>query len=376
VVRPFTIIMDLTERCNLKCIMCHFSATDRLSFPPHNVKLSEDGNMPVPVFEKIAADLFPRSRRVALACAAEPMIHPKFQSIVAIAGRYGVPELWFPTNLLALTEATARALIEAGVWTVAASIDGMTKETYEKIRVPAKFERLTANLELLARVKAERRSKLPRLRIIFTWMKSNRKELQDLPAFAERYSASELDVRYVTESPGVDNSAELLSEEDPNDLRAELARVARDAVRRGLRLASFPEFEKEDELSKNPFRRLGRRIWRIRAGIDRAEHLRYIWDQRMHGCAYPDRYFVIRPNGAVNPCIYWEGDPVGFYPAEGVTSILEGSPLARIRNGLHFGRPVGTCATCSQRRMAFYRLPGAEDSAGPSPAVRLPTLPQ
>ena len=51
--------MDLTERCNLKCIMCHFSAADRLSFLPHDVKLSADGNMPVPVFERIAADLFP-----------------------------------------------------------------------------------------------------------------------------------------------------------------------------------------------------------------------------------------------------------------------------------------------------------------------------
>ena len=46
---------------------------------------------------------------------------------MAIAGRYGVPELWFPTNLLALTEATANALVDAGVWTVAASIDGVTQ---------------------------------------------------------------------------------------------------------------------------------------------------------------------------------------------------------------------------------------------------------
>jgi MoaA/NifB/PqqE/SkfB family radical SAM enzyme len=366
--------MDLTERCNLKCIMCHFSATDRLSFLPHDVKLSADGNMPVPVFEKIAADLFPRSRRVALACAAEPMIHPKFRDIVAIAGRYGVPELWFPTNLLALTEATAGALIDAGVWTVAASIDGVTKETYEKIRVPAKFERLTANLELLARVKAQRRSKLPRLRIIFTWMQSNRKELQDLPAFAQQYGASELDVRYVTESPGVDNRGELLSGEDPGQLRAELARAARDAVRRGLRLSSFPEFETNEELSKNPFARLSRRIWRLRAGVDRAEILRYRWDQRMHGCAYPDRYFVIRPNGAVNPCIYWEGDPIGFYPSGDSAAFIEGAPLARIRNGLQFRLPVGTCATCSERRTAFYQLPGAESPGKALPTLRLPTL--
>jgi MoaA/NifB/PqqE/SkfB family radical SAM enzyme len=369
--------MDLTERCNLKCIMCHFSAADRLSFPPHDVKLSEDGNMPVPVFERIAADLFPQSRRVALACAAEPMIHPKFREIVGIAGRYGVPELWFPTNLLALTEPTANALIDADVWTVAASVDGVTKETYEKIRVPAKFERLIANLELFNRVKKARGSKRPRLRIIFTWMRSNRGELASLPEFAERHGAAELDVRYVTESSGVDNSRELLSAEDPAALRAELAVAARDAVRRGLRLSSYPEFEIAQELPRNPLARLSRRLWRVKAGIERVETWRHAWHQRLDGCAYPGRYFVIRPNGAVNPCIYWEGEPVGFYPGEDVAGIQKGPPLARIRNGLHFGHPVGTCATCSERRMAFYRLPGADSSKNPpSPGLRLPSLPQ
>ena len=124
--RPLNVILDLTSRCNLKCVMCYFAATDRLAFPPFDRQLSDDGNMPVEVFEKIAADLFPRSWRVALACAAEPMIHPRFRDIVEIAGRYGVPDLWFPTNLLALTEPTAQALVKNGVATVAASIDGVT----------------------------------------------------------------------------------------------------------------------------------------------------------------------------------------------------------------------------------------------------------
>src|SRR5438552_919609 len=131
--RPFHVILDVTARCNLKCVMCYFAATDRISFPPYGAEPG-DGNMPVPVFEKVAAELFPRAWRVALACAAEPMIHPKFPEILSIAGRYGVPDLWFPTNLLALTETTARAIGDAKVATVAASIDGVTKGTYERIR--------------------------------------------------------------------------------------------------------------------------------------------------------------------------------------------------------------------------------------------------
>jgi len=46
--------------------------------------------------------------------------------------------------------------------------------------------------------------------------------------------------------------------------------------------------------------RIRRRMWRWRAGMDRPEYLRYAWYQGLNGCAYPDRNYVIRPNGAVN----------------------------------------------------------------------------
>lgn len=353
--RPFHVILDITSRCNLKCVMCYFAATDRLNFPPFGTGPS-DGNMPLPVFEKIASELFPRAWRVALGCAAEPMIHPRFRELLAIAGRYGVPDLWFPTNLLALTEESAAAIRDAGVRTVAASIDGTTKETYEKIRVPARWERLLSRLELLREMRRPRRGGGPRLRIIFTWMKSNRRELADLPAFAEQWGAEELDVRYVSPTVGVDVTPELLNGEDPRELNAELAGAARDAVARGLRLASYPDFETKGDIPRNLSQRISRRLWRLKAGIDRPEHIRYAARKRLHGCAYPDRYFVIRPNGAVAPCIYWDQEPLGMYPAQGLKEIRAGAPLDRIRDGLHKGDPIGTCASCGERRAALYRL--------------------
>ena len=371
--RPLNVILDLTSRCNLKCVMCYFAETDRLAFPPYDKQLSEDGNMPVDVFEKIAADLFPRAWRVALACAAEPMIHPRFREILEISGRYGVPDLWFPTNLLALTEATAEVLVKNGVATVAASIDGVTKETYEKIRVPAKFERLLACLDTLERVRRASRSKTPRLRIIFTWMKSNRHELPALPEFAAAHGASEIDVRYVSPTAGVDVTPELLSGEDPVSLHAELAATAREAVRRGLKLSSFPEFDRPEDLPRQLLPRLRRRLWRLKAGIDRGETFRHFFYQRLLGCAYPDRNYVIRPNGAVNPCIYWDQDPIGFYPADGLDRIAAGAPLQRIREGLRTGHPLGTCATCTERRNALYRPRARPPAPEAVPAERLPT---
>lgn len=372
--RPLNVILDLTARCNLKCVMCYFAATDRLAFAPFDRQISEDGNLPIEVFEKIAADLFPRAWRVALACAAEPMIHPRFREILAIASRYGVPDLWFPTNLMALTAPTAEALVSNNVTAVAASIDGVTKETYEKIRPPAKWDRLLANLDLLASVRKTRRSRTPRLRIIFTWMKSNRGEIAGLPEFAAAHGASEIDVRYVSTTEGVDVRPELLSDEDPVALNRELAAAAHEAVRRGLRLASYPDFEGRGERPRGLLSRARRRLWRVRAGLDRVEYLRYAWHKRLAGCAYPGYNYVIRPNGAVHPCIYWNEAPIGFYPADGLDAIAAGAPLARIREGLRSGHPVGTCDGCQERGSAtMYRLRGAARSevAG----ARLPTHP-
>jgi MoaA/NifB/PqqE/SkfB family radical SAM enzyme len=334
--------------------MCYFSEIDRLDFPPADVPTASDGNMTLPMFEKIAAELFPRAHRVALGCAAEPMIHPRFRDILDVAGRYGVPDLWFPTNLLALTDATAESLIRNRVATVAASIDGTTPGTYEKIRVPARWEQLLSRLELLRAVKKRNRTDRPLLRIIFTWMQSNRAELASLPAFAEKWGASELDVRYVSPTVGVDVTPELLSKEDTARLNEELAAAARDAVRRGLRLASYPDFESGRPRPRGLASRLRRRLWRIRAGIDRPEYTRYMRKQNKNGCAYPGDYYVIRPNGAVAPCIYWDRDPIGFFPAQGLAEISTGEPLARIRNGLRSDHPQGTCASCGERRSALY----------------------
>ncbi len=353
--RTYNIVLDLTERCNLKCVMCYFSAVDRLRFPPYDRELSDRGNMPVEVFEKIAAELFPRARRVALGCAAEPMIHPKFRDILAIAGRYRVPDLWFPTNLLALTEPTAQAIADAGVATVGASIDGVTRETYEKIRINGKWDRLISRLDLLNEVKKKRGRKRPQLRIIFTWMKSNRHEIRDLPAFAAEHGASELDVRFVTPTTGVDVGPELLDGEDAQGLRADLKAVAREAVDRGLRLSSFPEFETAADRPRSLAGRLRRRVFNLRAGLERWEHWRHLWRERRNGCAYPGETFVIRPNGAVSPCIFWEDEPVGFYPDDDLAAISGGSALRRIRDGLRCGQPVGTCSQCLHRRDAFYR---------------------
>ena len=343
--RPLEVILDTTERCNLKCRMCYFSAVDRLQFLPFDRQLSGNGMMPVETFSQVAADLFPRARRVALGCAAEPLVHPKFVDIVREAGSYGVPDLWFPTNLLPLTPPKAEAICEAGVNTVGVSMDGTRAETYESIRVGGRFARLMRCLDLLNDV---RRGGSTRLRLIFVWMQTNRADLADLPRFAEEVGASELDVRFVAPTAHVTAEDELLDDEDPGALRAELAAAAEDAAARGLRLVSYPDFDDGGAIG------LRGRLIRWRAGLYDRQRLRGRFRTAVAGCAWPKHTVVVRPNGAVSPCIFWEDQPIGLYPETSLAEVRRSPLLAEIVDGLSSGNPCGTCRTCSERKHALY----------------------
>ena len=343
--RPLEVILDTTERCNLKCKMCYFSAVDRLQFLPFDRQLSSNGMMPLETFSQVAADLFPRARRVALGCAAEPLVHPKFIDIVREAGSHGVPDLWFPTNLLPLTPAKAEAICEAGVNTVGVSMDGTSAETYEAIRVGGRFARLMRSFELLNEV---RRGTGTGLRLIFVWMRTNRGDLAGLPRFAEEVGASELDVRFVAPTAHVSAEDELLDDEDPAALRAELAAAAEDAAGRGLRLVSYPDFDDGQPVG------LRGRLMRWRAGLYDRQRLRGRVRTAVAGCAWPGHTVVVRPNGAVSPCIFWEERPIGLYPETSLGEIERSPLLAEIVDGLKSGNPCGTCNTCTERKHALY----------------------
>jgi len=183
------------------------------------------------------AEMFPRAWRVALGCAAEPMIHPNFREILSIAGRYGVPDLWFPTNLLALTPRTPRRS-----WTPASARSrprstGRRKRLRENPRA-GKWERLLSRLELLrtsGALPAGNAAAADHLHL---------DEIQPPGArgpagFCRGVGRDELDVRYVSPTVGVDVGPELLTERTPG-LERRARRAAKDAVRRGLKLASYP----------------------------------------------------------------------------------------------------------------------------------------
>lgn len=353
--RRLELILDLTSRCNIRCTMCYFSATDRLRFKPFDLDTDTRGNMDMDMFLHVASELFPGARQVGFGCSAEPLLHPGFSEILETTHRYLVPHTWIQTNLLALTPATAKAIVASGVRTLAVSIDGTNRKTYESIRRGASWDRLHQRLRLLDEAKAASASDLPQLRITFAWMRSNREELATLPAFAEGLGASELDVRFVASTVGVDNRHELLESEDPDSIMRELWSAARAATSRGIRLSAYPAMRKEADADDSVFGRIARKVWLLKSGIDGPLRWRRSFLERRDGCSFPGRTLLIRPNGAVLPCPFWEEEPVALVPQADRTSILGSDRITEIRKGLKSGCPVGSCRTCSVKKDALFR---------------------
>src|SRR5690348_10941014 len=143
--RHLVIRMDTINLCNLRCKMCYYSFDYR----------RKKEQMELPLFRKIADDVFPKTRFLYLSCATEPLMNKQFSDYVRVTGEYNVPFTSFCTNGQLLTEDVIQACMDVGISEIIFSIDGATAETYESIRRGGKWDRLGNNLQLLASMKRE-----------------------------------------------------------------------------------------------------------------------------------------------------------------------------------------------------------------------------
>jgi MoaA/NifB/PqqE/SkfB family radical SAM enzyme len=185
--RHLVIRMDMINLCNLRCKMCYYS---------FDYKRKKE-QMELPVFEKIAREVFPKTRFLYLSCATEPLMNKQFADFVRVTGEYNVPFTSFCTNGQLLTENVVNACIDARISEIIFSIDGATAETYEAIRRGGKWDRLCQNMKMLASVKRRRNYATPAVRVNFTCMQTNIQELPKMVDFAAEYGAESLHVRHL-----------------------------------------------------------------------------------------------------------------------------------------------------------------------------------
>ena len=344
--RDLRVFMDQNNKCNLRCTMCGFSDPRVPSLKKHD--------MPAWLYAKVAEQLFPRASYLALSCLTEPLMTRDFGERLAVLGRHRDALSEVVTNGVLLTEPLVEAMIAAPLRRLAISLDGASAQTYEAIRVGARFETVVGKVRMVSRVRNAARASLPRLRLNHVLSEMN---VDEFPAFldlVESLGAEGIDVR--TAAPYSD--AVYKGTTDPAFY--EKVRTARDL------LDAFCE----------------------RTGIENLGILRWqpgrieLFDPsgERQTCRRPWESLGIHANGDVVPCMSWTREPFGNLAREDFDAIWDGPVLGALRKEFDATRPGVDCENCVIKRASrteedddfFYRMlakeaaPTASASGRPS----------
>lgn len=314
--------LDITNRCNLRCVMCYhsFEWTHRAK----TMQLSPDH------FARIASRVLPHAHRLSLSLGNEPLMSPHFIPILRLAAPYQVPHINFFTNGLLLDDANIDAIIECGVTQVCISIDGATPATYNAIRRDGDFDQLIRNVERLVARRNARGSTTPRVRFDFVMMVRNVHEMVDLVKLAARVGAQELNFRHVVLWSGLGMESESLTRTKALS-NYWLDRALDTAVELGLEVQLHPApfvLEGEDApatvTAETPF-------------------------LPTPYCPYPFFHVAMGPGGHVLPCPFSHGEgPYGVVSDEmPLDRIWLGPKFTELRQRILKHDPPEMCRRCS-----------------------------
>jgi MoaA/NifB/PqqE/SkfB family radical SAM enzyme len=142
---PDRFYVESTNVCNLDCIMCPTGL---------HIDTRPKGFMAWELYTSIIDEIAPYAEAVVLHSWGEPLLHKRIIEMIEYAKAKGC---WVETstNATRLTEDVSRKLLDAGLDRIYLSMDGLTKETYEKVRVKGKFEEVLGNIERFLELKHE-----------------------------------------------------------------------------------------------------------------------------------------------------------------------------------------------------------------------------
>lgn len=314
--RFLTVRMDVINKCNLHCKMCYFSLDHIQKLPRRD--------MPLELFRKIADDIFPITRCLILSAGAEPLLASSFPEMLDIATQYEIPETFFATNGMLLTQEKSERIIQAGVHHILISFDGATPQTYEAIRRGSDFERVTGNIRRLQALKQQHGSQRPVIHFSTVLMRRNIRELPELLVLAHDLGVACVEAMHLVPYAGLDMQQETLNHEKAlTNTYLDQSRAL--AEKLGITLIAPPNFRLD------PFQKL-------------IEPRRSKNGSR---CQFPWHEILINPEGTVYPCCYWfETTSMGNFRTLSFKEIWQGAEYQKLRNQLQTHSLRSTCRNC------------------------------
>ena len=282
---PLTVNLELVNRCNLQCVMCHQGyRNDAKQF-----SLNEE------VLDKIFADFKKNQLSALMLTISEPLLFKKIGNVLDRAKKAEIMDVFLFTNGALLDENKSKMILESSVTRLFISLDAATQGTYDNVRVPVskrllKENRLNYvenNIKNFIKMRNTLNRRIPLVRVSFVAIKEN---LHEVEKFKKKWENIVDSVEVQMERP-----PELFLKIDEGD---------------------FGKFEKKNI--------------------------------KKYECIKPWEDMAIYADGAVTPCCAFiaRKAPIGNIKDNSIKEIWNGEKMKLIRNGLANNDPIKVCQLC------------------------------
>ncbi|MEM7825408.1 MAG: radical SAM protein [Candidatus Aenigmatarchaeota archaeon] len=174
--KPVSVLLEPTTKCNLKCKMCARTYWE-------NPKI---GDMVFRNFKKVIENFNfligsdDIQTGLCLTGLGEPFLNKDIFKMIRYAKyKKKIPYVYIISNGTVITSKVAKRIVLSGLDHLAISLDGATKETYEKIRVGANFNLVIQNIKKLVEIR-NKVGKKPTIRLCFVLQSENANDLNEV----------------------------------------------------------------------------------------------------------------------------------------------------------------------------------------------------
>lgn len=323
-VPPTRFLLNLTERCQLRCAHCITGAPDKTA-------RGQARDMGGDVVERLGPHLA-HATYVGLVHAGEPMLAPMFEPLLERlqAERAGAPVVvHLLSNGMAMTGERFRRCLSLGVTSFSFSLDGMSAATNDVLRIGARAD------VLVERIRALSAQRPGHVRMGISWVvtSANADELPALVRFAQDAGLDWLKLEEIF--PTTEHARALSLERFALDVAVARARDEGEAL-------GVPVLDHTRPLA----------VWKCRLDLDRRMATRARLDDLvnradLNPCRLPWEVVCVEPDGDVKPLSFHH--PVaGNVLVDDLADIFRGDVFAEVRRTVRATRLCGEGpATCA-----------------------------